>query len=308
MLENKKENFKNWFPGHMKKARFLIKKNLNNVDVVYEVIDARAPLSTRNVKISNIIKNKITFLILAKADLADFSVTRLWVKKLQEEKLFSFAVDCRNFKQTRKIVDMSYKILKDHKKSVGKKNLMGEKFRAMVVGVPNVGKSSLINCLAGKKKAKTGNFPGVTRSEQWISLNENISLLDTPGNLDFNIENEKSFFALQLLGSIKTGLFDVEHVALNMINFLKDNNAKFLRKQIKADISNSAEVLLEQFAKNKCFIKKKGEPDLNRAAGFLVKQFSANKLKGISLEVPNEWKFKTNMLKNLYKGKFCGTF
>ncbi len=289
MLENKKENFKNWFPGHMKKAGFLIKKNLRNVDVIYEVLDARAPVSTRNIKISNLVKGKLRFFILAKADLADDNVTRLWVNKFKkEEKLPSFAVDCRNFKQTRKIVDMSFKILQDYKKKIGKKNFMSAQFRAMVVGVPNVGKSSLINGLVGRKKAKTGNFPGVTRSEQWISVNENISLLDTPGNLNFNIEDEKNFFVLQLLGSIKTGLFDVENVALDMIKFLKENNEEFLKKYIKADVSDSCEVLLEKFAKQKCMIKKKKEADLNRAAEFLVKQFSANKLKGISLEVPHK--------------------
>ncbi len=275
---------KNWFPGHMKKSGFLMSENLKNVDLIYELIDARAAVATRNSSILRIIKNKLRIVILGKKDLAEDFVTRLWVEKIKtEEKVFAIAVNCREIKQTKEIIKISQQIIKEHQEKIGKKNIIKNKFRAMVVGVPNVGKSTLINSLAKKKKVKTGNFPGVTLSEQWVSIGENISLLDMPGKLNFENVEENEFF-LELIGAIKNGEFDEEEVACFLLDFLKENKKEVLNKIFDSDVNKPSYVLLEEYAKKKFMFLKNAEVDFKRASEFLIKEFREAKLGKISLQ------------------------
>ena len=277
---------KSWFPGHMKKAGFLMKENLKNVDLVYELIDSRAPVATRNGSILRIIKNKLRIVVLGKKDLADDFLTKLWVKKIKtEEKVFAVAVNCKEFKQVKEIVKISQKIIKEHQENIGKKNIIKNKFRAMVVGVPNVGKSTLINSLARKKKAKTGNFPGVTLKEQWVSIGENVSLLDMPGKLNFENVEENEFF-LELIGAIKSGEFDEEEVACFLLDFLKENKKDVLKKIFNCNINVASHSLLEEYAKKKFMFLKNAEVDFKRASEFLIKEFREAKIGKISLQKP----------------------
>lgn len=277
---------KSWFPGHMKKAGFLIRENLKNVDLVYELVDARAPVATRNSSISRIIKNKLKIIILGKKDLAQDFVTKLWVEKIKrEEKVFAIAVNCKEIKHSKEIIKFSQQILKEHQEKIGKKNIINNKFRAMVVGVPNVGKSTLINSLAKKKKAKTGNFPGVTLKEQWTSIGENINLLDMPGKLNFENVEENSFF-LELIGAIKDGEFNEEEVACFLLDFLKENKEEILNKIFGSDFNKPSHFLLEDYAKKKFMFLKNAEADLKRASEFLIKEFRGAKLGRISLQKP----------------------
>ncbi len=286
-MDQLKDKSSSWFPGHMKKARFLIKENLKNVDIVYEMVDARAPMATRNSSVLNLMKNRLRVVILSKSDLAKEKITKDWIKSIKtKENIFAFAVNCKNSKQTKGIIKSSHAILKRYEESKNKKNIRNSRFRAMVIGVPNVGKSSFINSVAGRKKARTGNFPGITKSEQWIKVDESVDLLDTPGNLNFENKEGVNKFILELIGSIKPGVFDVEEVALNLLMFLKENNKDMFREIFnKKDLELGSD-LLREYCAIKNIYKKKGELDLIRASEFLIKEFRNKKFGRISLQMP----------------------
>lgn len=284
---NKEKNQSSWFPGHMKKARFLIGENLKNVDLVFEVLDARAPRTTQNMTISNITKNKLRLVILGKNDLAEEKVTKLWIRYFKENGVFSISADLKSYKQVKGIIDVSRNLLKELYIKRNKKNIENKRFRAMVVGVPNVGKSTLINSMVGKKKAKTGNFPGVTKSEQWVNVCEDIDLLDTPGNLSFEDKESCSAFILELLGSIKGGAFDEEEVAFNLLKFLKENKGDVIKIILNIDLKEGDEnELIRKYGMLRNMLKKGGEIDLKRASETLIKEFREGKFGRITLEMP----------------------
>lgn len=288
MKENlETENFSLWFPGHMRKSRYIISDNLKNIDIVYELLDARAPTATKNKAIEDMIKNKLRLIILGKVDLAEKDLTKMWVKKFKKEGIFSIPLNCKNYIQTKEIINISRMLLKELKLKKNKKNFSVKKFRAMVVGVPNVGKSTLINSLAGRKKAKTGNFPGVTKSKQWIVLDENIDLLDTPGNLSYEDRiNEESCFILELLGSLKVGVFDEENVAFKLLNFLYKNRKDILEKVFGFENIDFSENLLEQYAKLKNMLQKGAIVDTKRAAEILIRKFREGEFGRVTLQMP----------------------
>lgn len=286
IMNEKSSDFSGWFPGHMKKARYLIVNNLKNVDIVFEVLDARAPIATKNKMINEITKNRLRLVILAKNDLAEEKITKLWVGYFKKKNVFAVDVDCKDIKQTKKIIDISLKLLKNLETKRNKKNKSNGRFRAMVVGVPNVGKSTLINSLAKKKKTKVGNFPGVTKSEQWVFVDEKIDLLDTPGNLSFEDRYKDGGFILELLGSVKAGCFDEEEVAFNLLKFLKENKLKIFNNIFNFKDFSEGENLLEQYGKFKNMLKRGAEIDTIRAARAVLKDFKEGKFGRITLEVP----------------------
>lgn len=272
-----------WYPGHMRKARYLIKQNLKNVDLVFELRDSRAPLATKNSYISNIVKYKKKILLLGKSDLSNPSVTNLWLQYFKNKNCCDgvLAVNCKNFKQTRNILNVCGGILRER----GFKKSRHIRFRAMVVGVANVGKSTLINSLVGSKKARTGNFPGVTLSKQWVCLNNNIDLLDMPGSLD--VENkEENGYILELLGCVKYGAFDEENVAFELLKFLKNNKKDLMQNIFGLNWQDEEYELLNLYAKRRSFVKKGGEIDIKRAALFLIEEFRNGKFGRISLQTP----------------------
>lgn len=287
-MDEEKKNRAFWFPGHMKRAGFLIKDNLKNVDLVYEVLDARAVKATRNLSILRLCKNKVRIVILNKKDLAEDFYTNLWIRKIkQKEGVFAFSIDGRNFRQTREILNFSNKILQDLWRKRGKKHIKNFRFKAMVVGVPNVGKSTIINSLAGKKKARTANFPGVTLNKQWIAVNENIDLIDMPGKLNFEDLTDENITVLKLIGSIKSDGFDEEEVVFSLLEFLEKEEKKYFQVFFNVKEFNSFQDLLEQYGRKKGMLKKGGDVDFKRISSFLIKEFRQGKMCKVTLQKPN---------------------
>ena len=279
-LKNKILNYKD-------KGRFLVKDNLKNVDLIFELVDSRAPISTRNSLLLKTIKNKLKIVVLTKADLAEKEITRLWVEKIKkEENVFSIALNCKNLSSVKQLIKISHIALKEHEKKIGKKNSLSEKFRAMVVGTPNIGKSSLINSLAKKKKAKTGNFAGVTLKQQWVAVDSKISVLDMPGDLYLTEKTKKDTLICNLLGLTNETNYDEEEVAIFLLDFLKENKKEIFLKIFNLKNLDFSYNLLKEYAKIKKMVKKGAELDIKRAANFLIKQFKQGKLGLVSLQKP----------------------
>lgn len=267
-----------WYPGHMAKTRRIIKENLKLVDLVLEIVDARAPKSTHIPDIFELIGSKKLILIMNKADLADEKTTELWKNYFAEKGLDSVSVNSRNkagFKQLDEIIqDFSKKAKKP--------------LRGIVVGVPNVGKSSFINQIVGKKAAKTGNKPGITRGKMWLKAGDKLELLDTPGILWPKIEQESIGLKLAFLGCIKEELLDAERISIKLTEFLVKKHPEKLAARYKIETPQSPVAILEQIAKSRGFIISGGRPDTLRAAKTLLKEFQDGKLGRISLEEPAE--------------------
>ncbi|MCG0274635.1 MAG: ribosome biogenesis GTPase YlqF [Thermosediminibacteraceae bacterium] len=267
-----------WYPGHMAKTRRIIKENLKLVDLVLEIVDARAPKSTHIPDILELIGSKRLIVVLNKADLADDKVTESWVKFFSKKGLDSLSVDSR-----RKV---GFKKLDEIVKTIPKQTR--RPLRGIVVGVPNVGKSSFINQIAGKKGAKTGNKPGITRGKMWLKAGDKIELLDTPGILWPKIEEEMVGLKLAFLGCIKEELLNLEEVSLKLIEFLVKKYPEALSNRYGVEPCENSTLILEQIAKNRGFIIAGGRYDTLRAAKTLLKEFQDGKLGRISLEEPDE--------------------
>ncbi|SHM09689.1 ribosome biogenesis GTPase A [Caldanaerovirga acetigignens] len=266
----------NWYPGHMAKTRRMIKENLKLVDVVLEIVDARAPKSTHIPDIFELIGSKKLILIMNKADLAEEKITDLWGIYFAEKGLVSVSVNSRNKVGFKDLDEMIHDFSKEVKRPL----------RGMVVGVPNVGKSSFINQIVGKKAAKTGNKPGITRGKMWLKATDKLELLDTPGILWPKIEQESVGLKLAFLGCIKEELLDVERISLKLIEFLVKKHPERLAARYKIETPQSPVAILEQIAKSRGFIISGGRPDTLRAAKTLLKEFQDGKLGRISLEKP----------------------
>ncbi|MDN5332710.1 MAG: ribosome biosis GTPase [Tepidanaerobacteraceae bacterium] len=267
-----------WYPGHMSKTRRIIKENLKLVDLVLEIIDARAPKSTHIPDIFELIGSKKLILIMNKADLADEKTTKLWKNYFAKKGLDSVSVNSRNKAGFKELDEIIQDFSKQTKRPL----------RGIVVGVPNVGKSSFINQIVGKKAAKTGNKPGITRGKMWLKATDKFELLDTPGILWPKIEQESVGLKLAFLGCIKEELLDVEKISLKLIELLVKKHPEKLAARYKIETPGSPVAVLEQIAKNRGFIISGGRPDTLRAAKTLLKEFQDGKLGRISLEQPDE--------------------
>ena len=208
----------NWYPGHMKKTRELIQENLKMVDMVIEVIDARIPVSSRNPIIDEIVGEKRRLIVLNKSDLSDRKENEKWTDFFSEQGNLTLAMNCMSGEGVKQL----YNLLKREQERKNRDQLRKKNLRLMIVGVPNVGKSSLINRMTGKKSAQTGNRPGVTRGKQWLSLENNMQLLDTPGILWPKFEDPKTGLYLAFCGSIKDEILDTETLALELIGVLQE--------------------------------------------------------------------------------------
>ncbi|ADL07833.1 ribosome biogenesis GTPase YlqF [Thermosediminibacter oceani] len=267
-----------WYPGHMAKTRRIIKENLRLVDVVLEIVDARAPKSTHIPDIHDLIGSKKLLIIMNKADLADEKTTERWVSFFADNGMDSLSVDSRR--------RVGFKKLNEFAKELSGK--IKRPLRGIVVGVPNVGKSSFINQIAGRKGAKTGNKPGITRGKMWLKAGDKFELLDTPGILWPKIEEEAVGLKLAFLGCIKEELLNVEEISLKLIGFLMRRFPETLVNRYGVNSSENPPVILEQIAKNRGFMAAGGKADTFRAAKTLLKEFQEGKLGRISLEEPGE--------------------
>ena len=265
----------------MKKTRELITSNLKLVDIVIELIDARIPVSSRNPVIDELTAGKQRIIILNKSDLADGNETKRWVEKLGTDGIKVMTLDSMHGVGIKELLNLMTKIQDDiNKDRVRKKNL-----RLMIVGVPNVGKSSLINRLTGKKSAKIGDKPGVTKGKQWLTLSNGMQLLDTPGILWPKFEDESVGIKLAFCGSIKDEILDLETLALRLIELLQEEYPKLLANRYKLDeISDEGLVNMDNIALNRGFILSKGRIDYSRCAKTVLDEFRSAQIGRITLE------------------------
>lgn len=275
-----------WFPGHMAKTRRLIKENLTMVDAVCELVDARVPESSRNPELDEIIGSKPRIVLLNKCDLADENATARKIRELSEKGITALPVDCRTGKGLDKFQLAVREVLKDKIQANVDKGMGGKHLRIMVVGIPNTGKSSFINRMAGKNRAEVADKPGVTRSNRWFFIGSGIELLDTPGVLWPKFEDPEVGFKLAFIGSVKDQILDIQEIAVRLLVVLQKNYADRLRERYKIEDFEELEPyeLLELIAKKRGMLLRKGEYDTERAAVMLLDEYRSGKLGKITLD------------------------
>lgn len=277
-----------WYPGHMAKTRRLIGENLKLVDVVVEILDARIPLSSRNPDFDDMLLTRPRVVIINKCDLADDKATSLWEQWYKKNGASVILTNSLNGKGVDKISLAAKSAISDKLSRDAERGLT-KAIKLMVVGIPNVGKSSLINRLAGRVAAKTGDKPGVTKGKQWIRPNNQIEILDTPGILWPKFENQQIGKNLAYIGSIRDEIMDVETLACNLLEFLRDTYDAMLcaRYKLDTDISQmSGYELLEYISKKRGFVISGGEIDTYRGANIVLDEFRSAKIGKITLELP----------------------
>lgn len=279
-----------WYPGHMTKARRMMEENIGLVDLVIELTDARIPMSSRNPDIDKLSANKARILVMTKADLADPVRTAAFQKYFEDKGWMVAAVDARTRKSNDKIRAFVEKACSAKRERDKRRGIVGRPLRAMVVGIPNVGKSTFINSFAGKASAKTGNKPGVTRGKQWIRLNKNLELLDTPGILWPRFEDRQVGINLALTGAIRQELLEEQELSLELLNFLQREYPTLLTDKYAPEEQwslpmDSAE-LLTKIAEARKLLRTGGEPDYQRASKLVLDDFRNGKTGRITLETP----------------------
>lgn len=272
----------NWYPGHMAKTKRLIKENLNFIDVVYEVIDSRMPYSSKIVDIDNIIKNKKRILVMTKYDLCDHKETDKWIKYYENKGYQVIKFDLIK-DSIQKLIDLTIDIIDVNEKRVAK-GMKQRKIRALIIGVPNVGKSTLINRLVSKKAVTTGNTPGVTKNLSWIRINENIELLDTPGILWPKIEDQKVGLNLASLTSIKEEILPVDEVTYYILNTLYKYYPNILLERYGITSVDDFVETLEIIGKKRGCLIKGGEVDYDKVYSVILKDIKDGLIKGITFD------------------------
>ena len=279
-----------WFPGHMTKAQRMIEDNLRLVDAVCEILDARIPFSSRNPDIDRLAAGKPRLVILNRCDLADPEATARWKRTFQEQGIAILETDARTGKGVNGFVPAVRELLKDRLADYAAKGQVGRPLRVMILGIPNVGKSTFINKVAGRKAAIAGDKPGVTRGRQWISIDAGLDLLDTPGILWPKFDSQEVGEMLAITNAIKADVLDKETLGANFMLRLRDNYPNALRERyrIEPDPALNGYELLEQAAKKRGFLVSRGEYDIERMANTLLKEYHEGKLGRLTLEMPDD--------------------
>lgn len=273
-----------WYPGHMTKAKRQMQEDIRLIDLIIELVDARVPLSSRNPDIDEMGKNKSRLILLNKADLADERQNEAWKAYFQEKGFFVVKVDSRSGAGMKAIQNIIQEACKEKIEKDRKKGIKNRPIRAMVVGIPNVGKSTFINSFAGKACAKTGNKPGVTRGKQWIRLNKGVELLDTPGILWPKFEDPEVGVRLACVGSIKDDIVNMEELSLNLIHFLRERYAGALKERYGVLEEGEDVQVMEEIGRVRGCLKKGQELDYARTALVLFDDFRSGRLGRITLE------------------------
>ena len=278
----------NWFPGHMTKALREMENDIKLVDCVCELTDARIPYSSRNPALDEILGRKPRLIILNRADQADPNLTKRWISYYKEQGIAAIETDCKSGKGVEKFSAAVRELLKEKLEALEAKGQVGRPLRAMVVGIPNVGKSSFINRVAGRKAAAASDKPGVTRGKQWVTISKGLELLDTPGVLWPKFEEKSIGEHLSFTGAVKDQVVDVEELACHLLSELAERKPQALSERYKLTEIEGLQgwELLEAAAKKRGFLISRGEADTLRMSNILLDEFRAGKLGRITLEAP----------------------
>ena len=275
-----------WYPGHMTKAKRQMQEDLKLIDLIIELVDARVPLSSRNPDIDQLGQNKSRLILLNKADLADERQNEAWKEYFQKRGFHVVKVDSRNGSGMKTIQNVIQEACKEKIERDRRRGIKNRPIRAMVAGIPNVGKSTFINTFAGKACAKTGNRPGVTKGKQWIRLNKQVELLDTPGILWPKFEDQTVGLRLALIGSIKDEVLQTEELAAELIRFLAANYPGVLENKYTITTAPDPYVMLGRIAESRHCLVRGNELDTEKAAMLLMDDFREGKLGRLTLEYP----------------------
>lgn len=287
-MEENKASF-NWYPGHMTKAKRMMQEDIKFNDIVIELIDARIPMSSRNPDIDDLAKNKYRLILLNKSDLADERVTVKWVEFFEKQGIKVIKLDSRQRIGMKSVNNAILEVCKEKIEKDRKRGIINRPVRAMIVGIPNVGKSTFINSFAGKACAKTGNKPGVTKGKQWIRLNKTVELLDTPGILWPKFDNEKIANDLAFIGSINDQILNLTELSLKFIESVKNDYAGIFTSRYDIEEKDDGVTMLGDIAIARGCLKKGGEPDYDKAAALIFDDFRSGKLGKISIEKPEDY-------------------
>lgn len=281
----------NWYPGHMKKTKDLVRDNLKLVDVVVELLDARIPFSSKNPDIDKLAGNKPRVVILNKSDLADRSKLDRWIKYYKDRGIKAIPIDTMKGIGLNKLIDECKNVTKEKMDSLKEKGRKERPIRIMIVGVPNVGKSSIINKLTGRKSTVTGDKPGVTKGKQWVRLKGNLELLDTPGILWPKFEDQDVALNLAFSRAIKDEILDIETLALKLIGKLMDIEPDKLKTRYKLEELGHSDIeTMDMIGRKRGFITGRKELDYTRIATTVLNEFREGKIGKITLEVPEDIK------------------
>ncbi|MBM7715648.1 ribosome biogenesis GTPase YlqF [Siminovitchia sp. FSL H7-0308] len=278
-----------WFPGHMAKARREVTEKLKVVDIVFELVDARIPISSANPMLDEIILQKKRLILLNKADMADPDYTKEWIRYYSEKGHKALAINSQEGKGLKEIIAASKELLKEQIERRAKKGLKPRALRAMIIGIPNVGKSTLINRLAKRNIAKTANTPGVTRGQAWIKVGKELELLDTPGILWPKFEDKEIGYKLALTGAIKDSLLNMQDIAVYALDFLKSHYPQRLMERYQmADIATEMADLFDHIGKLRGCLMSGGEVDYDKTADIIVMDVRTQKLGRLTFDFPKE--------------------
>ncbi|MBQ8177302.1 MAG: ribosome biogenesis GTPase YlqF [Oscillospiraceae bacterium] len=275
-----------WFPGHMTKTRRMIEENLKLVDAVVEIVDSRIPESSRNPLLTELCGNKPRIIMLNKCDYSDDEVTKLWREYYEKQGYTVLVCDCRSGKGINRFLPVLKSKLADLLERRRAKGMIGKALRIMVVGIPNVGKSSFINRMANSKKVKVEDRPGVTRGKQWVSIDKEVELLDMPGILWPKFDDKQVAVKLAFTGAIKDDVMDIESLAEELGAYLKENYPERLKERYRLDTLDG--YITELIARKRGMMISGGEPDTERAAITLLDEYRGGKIGKITLERPAE--------------------
>lgn len=275
-----------WYPGHMTKAKRAMQEDIKLIDVVIELVDARVPYSSKNPDIDDLAKNKSRIILLNKCDLASQERTSQWKAFYEKQGYFVALVNSRNGNGVKAVHEVIQQACKEKIERDRKRGIINRPVRAMIVGIPNVGKSTFINSFAGKACTKTGNKPGVTKGKQWIRLNKNVELLDTPGILWPKFEDQLVGLRLAFIGSIKEEILNILDLSLELIKFMNENYNGMLEKFYGVESSDDPVKMLENIAKKRGCLQKGNELDFDKAAGIIMDDFKGGRIGKITLEFP----------------------
>ena len=282
-----------WYPGHMTKAKRAMKEDIKLIDLVIELVDARVPLSSRNPDIDDLAKGKARMVLLNKSDLADERVNAQWAAWFEAKNIHAVKVDSRNKGTLKQVQSVVQEACKEKIERDRKRGIMNRPIRTMVVGIPNVGKSTFINSFAGKACAKTGNKPGVTKGNQWIRLNKTLELLDTPGILWPKFEDQAVGLKLALIGSINDQILNKDDLACRCIRILKERYPGMVSQRFGLETEDKEPAaILEDVARLRSCLMKGGELDIARAAAMVLDDFRSGKLGRVTWERPEDYKDK----------------